>query len=221
MPTRRTALLSALAATALSAVSARTASAGPRATGPVRLTLPEPGGPHPVGTVALRLVDTARADPWITAQPYRELMISVRYPARDTGGHPRAPQMLPGEAAGFAAVNNLTGVPADQVDWAATRTHAHEEAPADRDRDPYPVVCYSPGTGDPRSPVTCAVCSTWTASACSATRQEASPPSRRCTTTGASRPAPTWTASSRTSRTTTSPATSPPSPPTASTGPSC
>ncbi|SEF17055.1 hydrolase [Streptomyces sp. Ag109_O5-10] len=151
MLTRRTALLSAVAATALSAVSARTASATPSAAGPVRLTLPAPGGPHPVGTVSLRLVDTARADPWITAQAYRELMISVRYPARDTGGHPRAPQMLPGEAAGFTAVNNLTDVPADKVDWAATRTHAHEDAPADRDHGPYPVVCYSPGTGDPRS----------------------------------------------------------------------
>ncbi|MFE5037506.1 alpha/beta hydrolase family protein [Streptomyces sp. NPDC056683] len=154
MLTRRTALLSAVAATALSAVSARTASATPpavSAAGPVRLTLPAPGGPHPVGTVSLRLVDTARADPWITAQPYRELMISIRYPARDAGGHPRAPQMLPGEAAGFTAVNNLADVPADKVDWAATRTHAHEDAPADRDHGPYPVVCYSPGTGDPRS----------------------------------------------------------------------
>ncbi|MFF4113442.1 alpha/beta hydrolase family protein [Streptomyces sp. NPDC001714] len=151
MPTRRTALLSAVAATALSAVSPRTASAAPHTAGPVRPTLPTPGGPYPVGTVSLRLVDTARADPWITAQPYRELMISVRYPARDVGGHPRAPQMLPGEAAGFVAVNNLVGVPADKVDWAATRTHAHAGAPIERDRGPYPVVCYSPGTGDPRS----------------------------------------------------------------------
>ncbi|WP_217553484.1 hydrolase [Streptomyces sp. GbtcB6] len=151
MLTRRTALLSAVAATTLSAVSARTASAAPRTAGPVRLTLPTPSGPHPVGTVSLRLVDTARADPWMTAQPYRELMISVRYPARDAGGHPRAPQMLPGEAAGFAAVNNLADIPADKVDWAATRTHAHEGAPVDRDRGPYPVVCYSPGAGDPRS----------------------------------------------------------------------
>ncbi|MEW1776065.1 hydrolase [Streptomyces sp. NPDC086777] len=154
MLTRRTALLSAVAATALSAASARTASATPRAAstaGPVRLTLPAPGGPYPVGTVSLHLVDTARADPWTTAQPYRELMISIRYPARGAGGRPRAPQMLPGEAAGFIAINNLADVPADRVDWAATRTHAHEGAPADRDHGPYPVVCYSPGTGDPRS----------------------------------------------------------------------
>ncbi|WP_406430996.1 hydrolase [Streptomyces sp. NBC_00631] len=151
MLTRRTALLSAVAAATLPAVSARTASAAQRTAGQVRLTLPPPSGPCPVGTVSLRLVDTSRADPWKTAQRDRELMISVRYPARDTGRHPRAPQMLPGEAAGFAAVNNLAGVPADKVDWAATRTHAHQGAPVDRDRGPYPLVCYSPGTGDPRS----------------------------------------------------------------------
>ncbi|MEU1344683.1 hydrolase [Streptomyces sp. NPDC005827] len=148
---RRSAVLSAVAAVTLSAASARTASATPRTSGRVRLTLPAPGGPHPVGTVSLRLVDTARADPWVPARPYRELMISVRYPARAVGGRPRAPQMLPGEAAGFAAVNNLTHVPADRVDWSATRTHAHEGAPADRDHGPCPVVCYSPGAGDPRS----------------------------------------------------------------------
>jgi dienelactone hydrolase len=150
--TRRAAVLSAVAAATLSAVNTRTASAAtPRKAVPVRLKLPAPSGPHPVGTVSLRLVDTSRADPWVTTQPYRELMIGIRYPARAVGGYPRAPQMLPGEAAGFAAVNNLSHVPGDKVDWAATRTHAYEGAPADRNRGPYPVVCYSPGVGDPRS----------------------------------------------------------------------
>ncbi|MEU2422068.1 hydrolase [Streptomyces sp. NPDC007851] len=151
MLTRRAAVLSAVAAVTLSAGSARTASAAPRPAGRARLTLPAPSGPHPVGTVCLHLVDTARADPWVPSRPYRELMISVRYPARAVDGHPRAPHMLPGEAAGFAAVNNFAGVPGDRVDWAATRTHAHEGAPADRSRGPYPVVCYSPGAGDPRA----------------------------------------------------------------------
>ncbi|WP_046734568.1 alpha/beta hydrolase family protein [Streptomyces humi] len=151
MLTRRAAVLSALATVTLSAVSARTASAASRPAGRARLTLPAPGGPHPVGTVSLHLVDTTRADPWVPSRPYRELMISVRYPARAVDGHPRAPQLLPGEAAGFAAVNNFADVPGDRVDWAATRTHAHEGAPADRSRGPYPVVCYSPGAGDPRS----------------------------------------------------------------------
>ncbi|MFF4508064.1 alpha/beta hydrolase family protein [Streptomyces sp. NPDC001401] len=151
MQTRRAAMLSAVAAVALSAVPARAAAAGARGAGPVRLTLPAPGGPYPVGTVSLRLVDASRADPWVASQPYRELMIGIRYPARSVGGYPAAPQMLPGEAAGFAALNNLTDVPSGRVDWSATRTHAHEGAPVDRDGGPFPVVCYSPGVGDPRS----------------------------------------------------------------------
>lgn len=151
MLTRRAALLSAVAATLLPGVSARTASAAPPATGPLRPILPPPSGPYPVGTVSLRLVDRTRTDPWVPSRPYRELMVSVRYPARTVDGHPAAPQMRPGEAAAFAALNSLTGVPADAVDWSATRTHAHQGAPIDRSEWPRPVICYSPGAGDPRS----------------------------------------------------------------------
>ncbi|WP_405656965.1 alpha/beta hydrolase family protein [Streptomyces sp. NBC_00079] len=154
MQTRRSVILSAAAAVALSAVPARASSAvsaASRKAGPVRLTLPAPSGPHPVGTVSLHLVDASRSDPWITAQPYRELMIGIRYPARAVGGYPAAPQMLPGEATGFAALNSFTDVPGNRVDWSATRTHAHEGAPVDRGMGPLPVVCYSPGAGDPRS----------------------------------------------------------------------
>jgi dienelactone hydrolase len=161
--TRRAAVLSA-AAVALSALSAAPgrAAAAPASRpatpaagaagrggkpGLVRVALPAPGGPHPVGTLALRLVDRSRPDPW-TAHPYRELMVSVRYPAREVSRHPRAPQMLPGEAAAFARLNGLEGVPGDRVDWAATRTHAHQDAPPAPGR--FPVVLYSPGAGDPR-----------------------------------------------------------------------
>lgn len=158
MLTRRAVMMSATAALALSTFPARAASAAPASASatsgqgePLRLTLPGPSGPYPVGTVSLHLVDSSRPDPWIASQPYRELMVGIRYPARAVGGHRRAPQMLPGEAAGFAALNNLTGVPADKVDWAATLTHAHEGAPVERRCGPLPVVCYSPGAGDPRS----------------------------------------------------------------------
>jgi dienelactone hydrolase len=154
---RRAALLSAavLAASALpgralaAAPAGRGGAAGPARSGRrVRLGLPAPSGPHPVGTVALRLVDATRPDPW-TGQPYRELMVSVRYPAAATEGYPAAPQMLPGEAAGFVRLNSLAGVPAEQVDWAATRTHAHTGAPVAPGRRP--VLLYSPGAGDPRA----------------------------------------------------------------------
>lgn len=177
MQTRRAVLMSATAALAASALPARAASAAPAASasstpsgsspsshsspssppsasreaGPVRLTLPAPSGPYPVGTVSLHLVDGSRADPWSASRPYRELMVDVRYPARTAAGYRRAPQMLPGAAAGFAALNSLSGVPADRVDWAATRTHAHEGAPVERGSGPVPVVLYSPGAGDPRT----------------------------------------------------------------------
>ena len=150
MQTRRAAMLSAMAALAVSAVPARAAAAEPRTAGLVRLTLPAPSGPYAVGTLALRLVDASRADPWVASQPYRELMVGIRYPARTVGGYPAAPQMLPGEGSGFAALNSFTDVPSSRVDWAATRTHAHEGAPVAHG-GPFPVVCYSPGAGDPRS----------------------------------------------------------------------
>lgn len=49
------------------------------AEGGVRLS--EPSGRHAIGTVSLHLVDRSRADPWVAATSYRELMVSVWYPA--------------------------------------------------------------------------------------------------------------------------------------------
>ncbi|TJZ52822.1 hydrolase [Streptomyces piniterrae] len=117
------------------------------------MTLPAPTGPHQVGTASLHLVDHRRHDPWVTGQAHRELMVSVRYPAQeDAGRYPLAPQMLPGEAAGFDALNSFSKyVPQGKVDWGATRTHAHQGAPVARHRGRLPVVLYSPGAGDPRS----------------------------------------------------------------------
>ncbi|MFF3492976.1 hydrolase [Streptomyces sp. NPDC002795] len=143
-PTRRGVLAAGAALLTMGAVPA--VAAAPQR---VRLRLPAPSGPHPVGRVALRLVDRSRRDPW-TAAPARELMVDVRYPARTVAGHGRAPQMTSGEAAGFDRLNNFAGLPAGRVDWAATRTFAHTAAPLDR-REAHPVVLYSPGVVDPRS----------------------------------------------------------------------
>ncbi len=152
---RRRALL---AATALAAVGVGVGAAQPKAVAApaarrVRLTLPAPTGPYPVGTVSQRLVDHGRPDPWVASRPSRELMVSVRYPARDVEGYPRAAQLSPGEAAGFDRLNSFGGVPRGSVDWAATRTFAHQGAPPARARRgaARPVVLYSPGVGDPRS----------------------------------------------------------------------
>ncbi|GAA1073156.1 hydrolase [Kitasatospora arboriphila] len=141
-------LLAAAAAAALApaaAVGAPAADGLPRA----RLVLPAPSGPYPVGTVSLHLVDPARPEPWTGSGP-REVMVTVRYPARDAGHYPTAPQMPAAAAAVFETMyRNGGGLPMDRVAWAQTRTHAHEGAPADLRGGPRPVVLYSPGGGDP------------------------------------------------------------------------
>ncbi|MFI0260259.1 alpha/beta hydrolase family protein [Streptomyces sp. NPDC017056] len=121
--------------------------------GAVRMGLPAPGGGYEVGLVDLRLVDGGRRDPWVAGQGQRELMVSVRYPARGAGGYSRAPQMLPGEAAGFEERSNFSeAVPKGMADWGATRTHARLGAPLARHGGRgFPVVLYSPGAADPRS----------------------------------------------------------------------
>ncbi|MGG2465888.1 alpha/beta hydrolase family protein [Streptomyces sp. RGM 3693] len=118
------------------------------------LALPAPTGRYPVGTATLHLTDRQRSDPWVAGRSHRELMVSVRYPAtRDAGRFPRAPQLTKDEAAAFDALNSFSDhVPAGQVPWGATLTHAHQGAPVARPRGHrLPVVLYSPGAGDPRS----------------------------------------------------------------------
>ncbi|MGW2630679.1 alpha/beta hydrolase family protein [Streptomyces chattanoogensis] len=126
----------------------------PAATGRMApMALPAPTGRYPVGTVSRHLVDRQRRDPWVAERPHRELMVSVRYPAQaGAGRYPRAPQLLPDEAAGFDRMNSFSEfVHPGKVAWGATRTYAHEGAPVVRHRGRLPVVLYSPGGGDPRS----------------------------------------------------------------------
>ena len=152
-------LIGGVVATALvtagpAASSAVSPKSGARAAGLARLVLPPPSGPDAIGTVALRLVDHSRPDPWVASQPYRELMISVFYPARDAGAYPVAPQMSPAAAKHFdeslgTPVHQGWGIPPGKVDWSATLTHAHANAHVQAGR--HPVVLYSPGLGDPRT----------------------------------------------------------------------
>lgn len=113
-------------------------------------TLPAPTGSHQVGRRDLHLIDATRRDPFNPAVPVRELMVSVWYPAHDVDHFPVAPQQLPGAAQAFGELAGKVnyGVDPGTVDWAATTSHAHWNAPADRGRRP--VVLYSPGAGDPR-----------------------------------------------------------------------
>jgi hypothetical protein len=118
---------------------------------PAVLRLPAPTGPYRIGAVELYLADRSRRDPWDSAIPVRELMVTVLYPACGAQGFALAAQMAPGAAALFGQIAPLghPQLPASGVNWAATMTHAHTGASALPGRRP--TVIYSPGGGDPRT----------------------------------------------------------------------
>ncbi|MEV4061429.1 alpha/beta hydrolase family protein [Nonomuraea dietziae] len=139
-----------LALAAVATLTAAPAAAEPSA---VRLRLPAPTGGSPIGVTDLHLVDRSRPDPWVAARPYRELMVSVWYPAGGSPRLPLAPQMAPLAAADFddTLAPALFGTKPGTVDWAATTTHARADAPVDRRAGRVPVVLFSAGAGAPRT----------------------------------------------------------------------
>ncbi|GAA2599442.1 MULTISPECIES: alpha/beta hydrolase family protein [Streptomyces] len=146
--TSRRTVLTALIAGAASVplLGAAPASSAPAAV----LELPSPTGPRPVGRRTLHLVDRHRADPWVPSARGRELMVSVFYPARPSGGTP-APYMTVSEAQRLLEAKGLAGVvPAATV--AGTRTHARLSAPPAPGR--FPLVLLSPGFSMPRTTLT-------------------------------------------------------------------
>jgi predicted dienelactone hydrolase len=125
------------------------AASSKAATTDLQVKLPAPQGRYATGESTFRLVDDTRADPWTPGQRYRELMISVFYPAspacdgKTTNQFPKAVADLVGPA----LESNLE-LPAGLVNWSATKTHSVADAPMAEGR--FPVVLYSPGAGDPR-----------------------------------------------------------------------
>jgi hypothetical protein len=116
----------------------------------VRLTLPAPTGRYEIGTVSLHLVDHGRPDPWLSTPRPRELMVSVWYPACDTGRYQLAPWMTPAALTYYRARK--------AVDWKASLdnvefpvTHGRTGAPVARSSHPSPVVFYSPSGDSDRS----------------------------------------------------------------------
>ncbi|MER6282350.1 alpha/beta hydrolase family protein [Streptomyces sviceus] len=146
-------LLSGLAVSApVTASAADAASALPVPSSPAKgltLRLPAPRGHYATGESAFQLADDKRADPWVSGRSYRELMISVFYPAVHTGGRPFTHQFPKAVAAAIGpAVEQNNELPAGLVNWAATRTHSVRDAAPAPGR--FPVVLYSPGAGDSR-----------------------------------------------------------------------
>ncbi|QQQ80769.1 lipase [Saccharothrix sp. 6-C] len=129
-------------------VPPRTAAPAPAAAvSPVRFELPAPTGPFAVGTTELHLVDHARPDPWVPGAT-RELMVTIRYPAR-ADGDGKAPYLPPGVAEVVAASDaRALRIDPAELDYGFA-THSVPDAPAVPGRRP--VVLYSPGRGNPRA----------------------------------------------------------------------
>lgn len=150
---RRRVLGAALAAgVAVPIGIARPAWAAPVSPGPVRLRLPVPTGPYPLGTVSLHLVDKSSPDPVAGPGHYREVMASVWYPARDVRRYPLAQWMLPAPLRGFLIAGDF------DPDVAVTPlTAAHEGAPVLCAGGRWPVILFSHGAHDHRSDTTIVV----------------------------------------------------------------
>ncbi|MCW2946400.1 MAG: hydrolase [Actinoallomurus sp.] len=134
----------------------RPTSANTSAVARTVLSLPNPTGPHRVGTVSLHLVDASRRDPWVPSHPLRELMVQLWYPAARTAGSARARYIpaLAGQSLDEQAAQALnTAVPAGT--FHALRTHSFQGAPvAHAPKGGWPVILFSPGDSLDRSSLT-------------------------------------------------------------------
>ncbi|TMR94987.1 alpha/beta hydrolase [Nonomuraea basaltis] len=142
-------LLALVASACFASVPSASASASTALPG--ALALPEPTGSEPVGTTSLHLKDASRPDPWVPAVKFRELMVSLWYPA-NAPGRQRAQYMTPMESELLLRSGKITGVPFDAL--SKTRTNAFTDTkPAGRKRG-LPLVVLSPGHSKPRSELT-------------------------------------------------------------------
>lgn len=94
--------------------------------------LPEPTGPHLLGTTKLHLVDRTRPETYTPApDDHRELMVRVWYPARIESGARPAPLM--------------EHMPFPFSYLSLVRTHAYLDAPVSDAQASYPVLIFSHG----------------------------------------------------------------------------
>jgi predicted dienelactone hydrolase len=132
-----------LTITALALGSAAPASASPA------LSLARPTGAQPVGITSLYLKDTSRPDPWVATVPYRELMVSLFYPAVSAQG-PKKQFMTEAEAQAVFDEAGITGIPASVM----TTVHTDAAVDARPAGHHLPLVVLSPGFKRPRAELT-------------------------------------------------------------------
>lgn len=143
-------LLTAGAAVVLPTVIADGDEAG-RPGGLVAFTLPEPTGPHEVGTLTMHLIDHGRDDPWEEGDGPRQVMMSIWYPASHEPGTEHTPYLSRGVASFYDQASGELGIEPGVVDFAGAKTHAQTRAPLAPNSADRPVVVYSPGGGMPRA----------------------------------------------------------------------
>jgi hypothetical protein len=108
------------------------------------LHLPAATGRHPVGATTLYLKDSSRPDPWVPSVNYRELMVSLFYPATSANG-PKKQYMTALESERY--LENIPSVPLDAL--STVRTNAVVDArPAGRRHS---LIVLSPGFTNSRA----------------------------------------------------------------------
>ncbi|WP_223837995.1 alpha/beta hydrolase family protein [Streptomyces venezuelae] len=113
------------------------------------LSLPAPAGRFGVGLDTLHLVDRERTDPWVASGP-RELMVTLRYPARRGTGAPVG-YLRTDEARLLIEDRGLEGMVAPEV-LAGTKSSSRAGALPRVGR--FPLVVLSPGFTVPRASLT-------------------------------------------------------------------
>jgi predicted dienelactone hydrolase len=109
------------------------------------IPLPAPTGPYPVGRTSFHLVDSSRPEVFTEdANDFRELMISVHYPADPVALTRRAPYADPALAAGIAKVYDT---PRFAIEVGGS--HAWERPAMAAQEGGFPIVIFSPGFGEP------------------------------------------------------------------------
>lgn len=111
------------------------------------LTLPAPTGHYQVGQVNLHLIDHSRPDPYIPGSTYRELMVTVWYPATSATSYPAAPWLQSVAAKSF--LTNTWHVAPGEV--ALPTTAGHTGAPVDTAAGKLPILLYSTGLHSDRA----------------------------------------------------------------------
>ncbi|HYN83364.1 MAG TPA: hypothetical protein VES88_17935 [Gemmatimonadaceae bacterium] len=109
-------------------------------------TLPEPAGPHKVGTVSYHFTDSSRSEVYTSdSADYRELMVQFWYPADPAAGARTGLYKPDADVEGIAMANAFGGPSFIFDHLKLIRSHSFAEAPVSKKQQSYPVIVFSHG----------------------------------------------------------------------------